>query len=1277
MTFKDIILFSAITFCINNAFSQNVAREMENSVNWLNTDITKDPISTSHSISRYDFKGNLLPAFSNNFETKDRAVLTFFDLVYEPLGNYRNYIDRNLRNLKGTVDPVTYYTLEGNKIFTGYYICPFKESGGSYFRLVSYKIRVEKGTDFAGPQSPTSSSKRAASTSVLATGTWLKFSVSKDGLYKIDASKFSSAGIDIGSIDPKTIKLYTHQGGMLSEINADFRYDDLPENAIQVVGENDGQFNTSDFILFYAESPHKWKFKPSSQRFVHETNIYSDKTYVFVTFGGSAGKRMTQNSDGNSLTADASYSWFDYYELHEQDLENVCNEGRVFLGEKFYQKLVYNFSHNLPNIQQNKTLRIYFEGASISPTSSSLLLKMNNVNAYQMNFVALPDADYCYMDAGIGTGEITPTSSNLNLSFSYNQPVSSASAWLNYYELHCSRSITFSESFMGFRNIDSRLYNTVEYRLSSLPSSHMLFDVTDPINPKIQQTFTDNGQWIFRNQPIGIIRQFALSDGNIMNADFEGTVANQNLHATGIVQFIIVSHPDFVDAANKLAEWHRTRDNMDVKVVTPQQIYNEFSSGSQDISAIRDYLKHVYYSNTNPANQLKYAMIFGDASFDYKDKYANNTNFVPVFESEAKWNFPAIFTGYYCSDDFYGFLDSTDGAWKNEQKMEIAVSRLPVASSSEAMAMVDKIINYKAPASLGEWRNFISFCADDVDEGWETEFVRDFESIYRMIDTTYKNINVRKVYLDAFKQQNLGGSQRYPEAQQSIKKEFEQGTLIFNYIGHGGEEYLATEKVLDIPLITSMKNANSLPVFFTATCEFSRYDDLKHKSAGEYVITQEGGGAIAMFTTTRVVNSADNAALTSFFWNNCIFVKSSGKWPTVGDVYKKLKNWPGQNGNDRRFTLFADPAMVINYPEHIVKIDSINSAALNPSSDTMKALSKITFVGHVEDINGNKLNNFNGKVFPIVYDKPSNFKTLNNDNVDGAELPFELYSNILYKGQSSVVNGDYTFTFVVPKDINYTYGYGKISMYADNGSIDAGGNYRDIIIGGASSNASTDVTGPEIELFVDDYSFVSGGMTDNSPLLLARVFDENGINTSGIGIGRDIVAIIDKGTANEKRYVLNSFYTAKLNSFTSGDIKYQLEGLSEGTHTYTLKVWDVYNNSNEATIEFVIKNNDELRLDHVLNYPNPFSTNTTFHFDHNLAGENLSVVLTIMTISGKVMKTIQVDINNAPGHVAEITWNGRDDYDDKPSKGVYIYKITVSTEDGKKAEKFEKLVILN
>ena len=1230
------------------------------------------PLCFNYSISSHQFNGIKLPAIAQNFKTDSRSTFVFSDLKYELLDGFEDYKFTQLKNLKGSQEPVVWYSYEGSQLFSGFYICPFKEDAGRFYKLVDFKYTIQ-----AGPIVPLSTfapRKRTLANSALSSGKWFKFSVTKDGFYKIDGAALQNAGLDLNAVNPKNLKVYSHQGGMLPEDNSEFRYDDLPENAIAVVGENDGVFSPGDYILFYAQAPHKWIANTSNSAFSHKTNIYSDKTYFFITANGAPGKRITSKSDGNNLVADSSFNWFNYYEYHEDEKENICHQGRTLLGEKFDQTLSHTFNHNLPNISNNSPLLVKYQVASVSAVPSTIVLKANSNTTDIVSMSTLFNPDACFVESGVKTLQV-PMATNLQLLFSYNKPISSSKAWLDYYEIHCARNLSYSESFMGFRNVNSRFSLNAEYRLSNLPNSAQVFDVSDPLNPQLQNMFSSNGELVFRDQTSGKIKEFVLTDGNYLSPVFEEQVLNQDLHGLGNFQFVIVAAPEFIDAANDLAAWHRTRDNLEVLVLTPQQIYNEFSSGSQDISAIRDFFKLLYYKNTNPLNQLRYAMFMGDASYDYKNKLGFKSSFVPVYESDSKMNIP-LYEDYYCSDDFFGYLDPLDGKWEDEQKLEIAVTRLPVASVSEANILVDKIKHYKDKESLGAWRNVVTLTADDADASWEKEFVTDFEAISKNIDTTFKNLNVRKVYLDAFKQENLSGSQRYPEAQAAIKKEFEQGTLIFNYVGHGGEEYLATEKVIDIPLITSLKNTNNLPVFFTATCEFSRYDDALRKSAGEYAITQANGGAVAMFTTVRIVYAGANAALTNYFWSSCAYVKQNGKWPTLGEVYKKLKNWSGQNSNDRRFTLFADPALVMNYPEHVVLIDSINNSGINTQSDTLKALSKVTFVGHIEDVFGSKQTGFNGSIFPIVYDKQSTFKTLSND-LPNEEIPFKLYSSVLYKGENSVQNGNYRFSFVVPKDINYNYGFGKISLYAENQVTDASGHFLDFMVGGTSNSSAQDVKGPEIELFVDDYSFVSGGLTDNSPLLLARVFDENGINTSGIGIGRDIIAIIDKGTAQEKRFVLNGFYSAKLNSYTSGDIRYQLDGIADGKHTYTLKVWDVYNNSSEATIEFIIKNNAQFTIEHVYNYPNPFNNSTSFLFDHNRSGENLHVVINVMTISGKVIKTIDENFSNAEAHISGIHWNGRDDFDDKPSKGVYIYRIVVTTEDGQKAEKVEKLVILN
>ncbi len=1113
--------------------------------------------------------------------------------------------------------------------------------------------------------------KRAAAHSVLAQGKWFKISVAEDGIYKLDAQWFQSAGIDVNSIDPKTIQIYSHQGGMLSELNALTRPDDLPENAIMVTGESDGHFDANDCVLFYAQSPNIWQFDANSKRFKHQIHFYTEKTYLFLTFGQANGKRVVSLTDGMSLTADSTFNWFNYHEFHESEKENICREGRIHLGEKFDQTTTYTFNHTIPNLSNVIAPKLYYQVASNATVTSNLVLKVDGTVKDVNSFYPLLVPTNCFESNGERSFNFASTG-NFQLAFQYNKPNASAKAWLDYYEIHASRSLTYSESYMPFVNVQSLGVNTSAYQILNMANNGVIWDVTNPLMPAIQAIQTVGNVSEFRVKNMGQLKQYVLQDNQFKTPQFESLVDNQDLHGTPNQQFIIVSAPEFISAANELADFHRVNDLMDVLVVTPQQIYNEFSSGSQDIVAIRDFFKHVYYKNTNPVNQLKYAMFLGDASYDYKQKLGFKSNFVPVYESDPHLGIPYP-DDYYCSDDFFGYLDSTDGAWVSEQKLEIAVTRVPVATLLEANQFVQKVKHYKSSASLGPWRNTVTLCADDADNNWEKDFVNDFEAISKNIDTNFTNLNVRKVYLDAFKQQNLGGSQRYPEAQEAIKKEFEKGTLIFNYVGHGGEEYLATEKVIDIPLITSLKNKNTLPVFFTATCEFSRYDDALRKSAGEYVMTQPDGGAIAMFTTDRIVYSGANAALTTFFWTNCAYVKIGGEWPRLGDVYKKLKNWYGQNSNDRKFTLFADPALKMNYPEHYIKIDSLNQSDFDAQSDTLKALSKVVFKGHIENVQGQKQTGFNGTIFPVVYDKQSIFYTLGNDVAD-LKLPFKLYDNILYKGSNSVKNGEYSFSFVVPKDINYNLGYGKLSLYAQNDITDASGSSLKIAIGGTNTLAVNDTVGPKIALFIDDYSFKSGGLTSGNPLLLAKLFDVNGINTSGSGIGRDIIATIDKNSSSEKRYILNAFYSSELNSYTTGNIAYQLAGLSVGKHTYTLKVWDVYNNSSEASIEFIVTDGQQIQLLSIRNFPNPMQTNTRFECSHNWSGKPLDVDINVYSLNGALLKSIHQHYDSAPAVISDLEWNGNDPNNMRLSSGVYYYQIQLSTENGQKAQKVEKLL---
>ncbi|MBC7425871.1 MAG: type IX secretion system sortase PorU [Bacteroidia bacterium] len=1276
--FRSLSLLLTIFISVTRAFSQNPAQHRE--IIWNESGINEIPsfkgadLNYAENNGPFPFKQERFVASSTN----DKLEIT--NQSYQLLQGFETF-KKNLTsaNLSSTQYFISGISIEGSVPYSYYKVLPFKIQNGSVYKLISYDIVQIAGKSAGGIS--INSKRGAPSPSVLATGQWYKIAVTSDGIYKLDAAFLRNLGIDLSQVNPKTLKIYGTHGGMLPEPNKISRPADLPENSIEVSGENDGVFDESDFVLFYAQGPDKWLFDKPSKAFSHQKNIYADKTVYFITFGGVNGKRIQTIPDNTGLSADHVVSSFDDHIFHESENENICGFGRVYLGEKFDQTTTYSFTETFPNIDLSNPVKMNIMAGGKAPTSSIISCLANGTSFMSLQIQGKTNADLCFQPSGLGIGLFNATSDNINLSFVYNKPYSQSQAYLDYYELFAKRLLKVTSSAMTFTEIESYSYNISEYRLSGYNNNYRVWDISDPMNVKIQAVSDQGGTGVFKSATLNTLKQYISFENNFSVPIAEGVQENQDLHSMTNVDYIIITHSDFTDQALRLADYHRTNSGLRVEVVNVNKIYTEFSSGTQDVSAIRDFLRNVYYNVPNPADRLKYALLFGDASYDYKGKLTSvpNTNFIPVYESSTYYvqNQTA-----FCTDDFFGYLDSLDGrlSFSNEEYLEIAVGRLPVASSGEAKDVVDKIVNYKNQVTLGDWRNRLTFIADDLDvpgtPPWETSFVYDIERYGRGIADFHPNFNVSKIYLDAYKEETNGGSQRYPEAREAIKRSIQDGSLIVNYIGHGGEEYLASEKVLDIPMINNFTNNDKLPLFFTATCEFARFDDPKRKSAGEILFTRQGGGAVAMFTTVRVVTSFENTNLTNNFWDNAIFKKINNKWPTLGDVYKATKNRP-HSINDLSFAFFGDPALVLNYPEIFAKIDSVNGRSIINNKDTFKALEKVRLSGHIEDVSGTLVTSYNGELEPTIYDKTGNYSTLGNGIV-AYKIPFTLRENILYRGKASITSGKFGFEFVVPKDILYNYGKGKVSLYAQNGTrLDAAGMNDSILIGGTAGNIANDTKGPEIELYIDDYNFIAGGLTDQTPLFLARISDENGINTAGNGIGRELTAILDKGTPDEKTFKLNNYYEAKLNSYKEGDIKYQLEGLADGKHTISLKVWDAYNNSSEATIEFLVSDNKDITISHVLNYPNPFSTNTYFFFDHNKSGQNLNVMVQVMTITGKVVKTIEQDVFASESHVKSINWDGRDDFGDKLSKGVYIYKVRVKTPGGPAAEKIEKLVILN
>ena len=814
--------------------------------------------------------------------------------------------------------------------------------------------------------------------------------------------------------------------------------------------------------------------------------------------------------------------------------------------------------------------------------------------------------------------------------------------------------------------------NTAEFVVRNATAGTQVWDITDPLNPLRMQGNLSGSDFRFINNCSRLREYVAFNPTNFLIPVAVGKISNLDLHNAAPTDFLIVTHPNFLSQAQRLAQLHQQQNGLRTLVVTTEQVYNEFGSGSPDPTAIRDFAK-MYYDKfgASAANKLKYLLLFGDASFDYKDRIANNTNLVPSYQN----NLALDPLSSYTSDDFFGFLDNNEDINSGlvNNLLDIGIGRIPAKSIEEAKNFVDKVAAYFAPQSLGPWRNNLTFIADDEDNNLH---LQDAEIITTTSATAGPVFNQQKIYLDAFRQESGAGGSSYPQAIQASNNQIYNGTLIWNYNGHGGAYRLAEETILDQAMVNNWNNPNRLPLFITATCDFAPYDNPNINSIGENILLRPKTGAIGLMTTTRVVFAFSNRIMNNNYLQFALQPDANGKYKTLGDAIKEAKNFTYQTSgdvtNNRKFTLLGDPALTLAFPTLKVRATKVNGIAV-ATADTLSSTEKIVIEGEVTDLPGNILTNFNGNVYPSVFDKPQTITTLAND-ASSAVTSFQSQTNILFKGKVSVTNGRFSFTFKVPKDINYQFGNGKLSLYAEDGTKDANGIFTNFIIGGTGNNIGGDNAGPEIKPYLNDELFANGGITNQNPVLIVKLVDSSGINTVSTGIGHDIIATLDND--NRKYFILNDFYEGDLNSYQKGVVRFQLPELEAGPHTLMIKAWDVLNNSNEAILDFVVAKDEKLELSHVMNYPNPFTTSTNFWFEHNKPGQPLQVQIQIMTITGRTVKSFSRLITTDGNRSAEIQWDGKDDYGDKLGRGVYLYKLRVIAPDKKKKEVIEKLVIL-
>jgi hypothetical protein len=1136
---------------------------------------------------------------------------------------------------------------------------------GNIERLIYFEVEIDYDKDLT-----MKSSKSWPSNSILASGNWYKVKVSDEGMYKITHSQLT----EMGFASFNNIGVFGY-GGIVPLEAGENIYTDLPERPVlKVDANNDGVFNSGDYILFYADGPHNTYFN-NSGNFSHDYNTYSDYAYYYISDRGTWKQTLLVSSLGSF---NQNVDKYDDYLFLDKDSISLLKSGRKWYWKHFDYFLNHSFTKNIPNLAINDTAIIKIPLAARSSSASSFSIQINNQQQNNVNIASTSSstsAPYVKVNSNNNTFYVVPGSSTLDFNITYTKTSTDSQGWLEYISMTVRRNLRLNNNYVKFRDTRSLADgNIARFNIQNATNSTIVWDITDRTNYKKINGILDNSVYRF-NADASELKEYVAFNPvsnfptpDYQNAEDIGPVQNQNLHALQPKDIIIITHPLFKSQAEQVASLHQTHENFTSIIVSPDEIYNEFSSGSPDISAIRNFLK-MLYDKSNPEDIPRNVILFGDGSYNNKSDLPSVSNYIPTYQTLESIS-PA---NSYVSDDFYVLLDDGEGSFLSAEGLDMGISRITVKSVDEAQTFVEKLSTYYNNQSFGNWKNILTFIADDFDGG-ETMHQNQSESLTQYLDVYHTVYNIDKIYMDDYQQIATAQGQAYPDVNQALNDRIANGTLLINWIGHGNEKGWGHESILTLSMIQNWNNSSKLPIFVTATCEFTPWDHHEIVSGGEMVLLNPNGGGIALITTTRLAFASSNFAYLQKLYDVFFTKDSENKALTMGEIVAISKNNLPTNNFKRVFSLLGSAAMRPAVPYYEVRTTKINGINVNEFNDTISSQSLVNFEGAVFDHNGNIMTDFSGVVNPTVYDKRLTYTTQANDGI--GPLDYTAQRNILFNGQASVTNGQFSFSFVVPVDITYIYNQGKVSYYAhDRFDNEAHGYDNSFVIGGSSDNPVSAQNPPEIELFMNNEQFVNGGITDENPVLLANLYSEVGINTVGSGIGHDITMVLNENT--NQSIILNKFYESELDDFTSGKIRYQLSELPLGPHTLSLKAWDVLNNSAEAITDFIVASSSELIIDHIFNYPNPFSTNTDFYFDHNQPNTQLDVLIQIFTVSGKHINTVDAIVMTDGFRSQPINWNARDEYGDKLGKGVYIYKVKVKEPGGNIVEKFEKLVILN
>ena len=1288
---KRNLSFLFFVFCTAVLFSQKITINWEGSKIRDFGEIKLNLPTFSNSGFSFD-QNNIFISIKQNVREKD---LKISNLQWENVSE-RDLYDLNKYHLHGfEIKEVSYHYIKGVRT-ANIGVALFKFQDGNIFRLASFDV-VETA------RQTMSLSKVGTTANPLNTGNFYKIKVDRSGIFKITRDFLQANGLNPAGINPKNFRIYGNGGIMLSEFNQDTKYDALQENAIQVVGEADGVWNDGDYALFYAQGPNGYNlydptngngFKRTDMRTDRSNNvknIYDDFSYYFINFDKGPGKRV-QDVDA-ALTSNLITRYDDYQVINE-DEKNLLKLGKIWVDDQSFTSPKTITINTKSPAQPGDLITYRTQVVAYKSQGNSLGFNINNQNASAQN--APPTSlDYIQMRFQGTLTNVSGTAFNFN----YTPNIAAnpnGNFYFDYLEIQYRENLAFNGTQMNFRDFSLQSGSSLAYSFSvaNATALEQIWDVTDITNAnrrvnKATAGGTFNFGYVTTNQEFNNEFVAFRADAAYLPS-YVGKIDNQNLQALQNIDYLILTTPEMMSHAQRMANHHQTKSNFTTAVVDVNKIYNEYSSGGKDLTAIRDFVTHL---NT-PAGALKYVFILGDATYDFKNRTPNNFNIVPSYQSEESGNYISSFV----TDDYIGMTSPQTSTHLAGMLADLPVGRLPAANIQEAKLLVDKTLAYynNLPGQstpFGIWRMKLDFVADDDKDGGTPFHTIMDETIVDVFETATDKpeYNVRKLYLDAFPAVNTAGGQRYPQVNQAIANDVGNSLYLF-YFGHGGINGWAQERVFSSDEIQNLNNFSNVysrfPLVSTITCEFTLWDEPNTFSAGEQLMKLPTGGAATMITSSRAIDVNYGILFTDEFTKS-IFELTADEFDTLGNAFLDAKLNYGGNPNHLKVNYLGDPAMKLSRPKRLLAIDNVET----PVPGQIRALDFVKITGHVNNPNGTINTTFNGRVVINIYDKRLNKTTLNNDGSLTPVLNYTEEGSPIVKASGTAVNGLFTVEFYVPNDINYTVGTGRILAYADNKVEDVFHNQA-YQIGGINPNGINDKEPPKVKLYMNNTNFADGGITDQNPMLLACITDDTGINSTGAGVGHDIVTYLDGQIINT--VVLNDFFASgdgngcinpALADYQKGNVTYPFRNLAPGEHTLTFRVWDINNNSTTETLRFIVKDetNQNLIINRPLNWPNPFTNKTYIHFEHN-CDDILDVNVQIYTITGKLVRTLSQTVIAEPFLQGfrtprqAIEWDGMDDYGDAVGKGTYIFKIFARSQNQEKckggATAIEKMVLL-